>query len=115
MLSHHIFLSLVKPLEETWSVKFPGSTTSKVSIKPGKVTLDGIPVKTKKSVHKKFPSTHGWVTFKYKGLNYFMRRTSNGFLILRIDRRGKVVKGSAGMIFEMTSMLYVIQYLSLRI
>ena len=64
--------------------------------KPGKVTLNGKKIKVVPSKNKKFPATKGWFIFTYKTWTYYIRKTKLGFQTFKINKKGKVVKGTGG-------------------
>ena len=64
--------------------------------KTGKVTLNGKTIKVVPSKNKKYPSTKGWFIFTYKTWTYYIRKTKLGFTTFRMNKQGKIVKGTGG-------------------
>ena len=89
----HFFISGLKVFFGTWGLKFP-QIRFNIVFKPGKVTLNGKTIKVVPSKNKKFPVTKGWFIFTYKTWTYYIRKTKVGFQTFRINKKGKIVKGS---------------------
>ena len=79
----------------TWNMKFPKMQFNLV-FKTGKVTLNGKTIKVVPSKNKKYPSTKGWFIFTYKTWTYYIRKTKLGFTTFRMNKQGKIVKGTGG-------------------
>ena len=85
----------LKKLEGSWKLEFP-TLTINIVIKSGKVTLDGKTIIIKGSKNKKYPFSHGWITFDHEGLIYYIRITLDGSHVVRINKNGEVIKGKVG-------------------
>ena len=84
-----------KVLYGSWGLKFP-KLNFNIVFKPGKVTLNGKTIKVSPSTNKKYPSTQGWFIFIYKGWTYYIRKYKSKIVTFRMDKKGKVVKGTGG-------------------
>ena len=76
-----------------WTVRYPGFKFTLI-FKPGRVTLNGRRIRVSPSKNKNYPYSMHWLQFQSGRWRYFIRKTRSSFYTLRINRRGKVQKGS---------------------
>ena len=67
----------------------------KFVISHGRITIKGKPIKLFPSDNKKYPTSAGWMRFRYVTWVYYIRITSRGIKVVAFHG-GKMVKGTVG-------------------
>merc|ERR1712180_476548 len=84
-----------KTLYGSWGLRFP-KLNFNIVFKPGKVTLNGKSIRVVPSKNKKYSVKLGWFTFVYRGWTYYIRKYRNRIYTFRMDKKGRITKGSVG-------------------